>query len=654
MFTIIATDNPQRAFRRIKKVIRVEKITDSFLRNMTMKVKQLVKESNNPIVFAPDSIANKISLSNNVEIRCYTWEQLPIVNRINYKPLHEFSDALVRISSQAGPDSGLLYGGLSIFQILEILWIEPLLNNFSFYLQMFSEVLQKRDVSQVKIVSMRQEMKHLIMSLAKAKGIPSKREYFSLGGKIMSLLEHPLLPSLEDNFNFSLKLFLSEMKKTIRTTAYDKIKKPRVLFIGYKERTLRRLQAALPVLLSRVEFEPCLLAGSRSYNSKTTAVIEELQQSGLRCSWIPDWISLSEAKKLLRESKRHLIKGWDYIESRSKSDLAHDFLGVQIFPYAKRMLKSICINGGCYASLLAEIASRLVARCRPSLVVNFEDWGINRAVTLKCRQYGIPNLAYYNLSPNLYTGLVRRLPEWIAVSGKVLYDEHLINAKRDPERLIIVGDTLSDKIKSFSHEEARIKVCQAFGLSKEKKIVVVLSARAQAFWPQANLENYYRKIFQAIRNLKDIQAIIKVHPQHSIRHTEIDLMKLKCRADAITQDYDLTELSLAADLVCFAFSTGGTYPMMVGTSAVTIQPRNMVKAFDELSGFVSGGGAVLVMDDEDATSVFRKLLYDSTARQEQIERARKFVTRHCGSLDGFSSQRLANLIVRIIKQKEKG
>lgn len=650
MSTIIVTDDVWQTSRPYMK-----KVIGLCLKSLTKKVNQLAKESDNPIVFVPDDIANRISISDldRAEIHRYGREWISIVNRIDYKPLHEFADAIFRISCQAEPKSGLLHHGLSIFQILETHWINLLLHKFGFYVQMFSEVLQEKHVDRVEIISMRPEMKHLIMSLAEAKGISSIKEHFCLGGKFISLVQSFLLRSQEHSFDGLLKYFLTEVKKTpTKTTVYDQIKKPRVLFIGRMERTLRRLKAALPVLQSRIEFEPCLLVDMPGLDLAKKAVVEELQRSGLRCSWLSEWISASEAKKLLRASKKHLINGWHYIESKSQSDLTHNFLGLPIFPHTKRMLKNICLSGGLYASLLAEIISRVIAKCQPSLVVNFEEWEINRAVTLECKKYGIPSLAYYNLSPNNYTGLVRRLPEWMAVSGKVLYDDYLVNAKRDPAKLIIVGDTLNDKIKFSSKKKVRIKVCRIFGLSKEKKIIVVFAMHARIPWTTTDVENYYKKVFGAIKNLKDVQVIVKVHPQRSIEQVESLLRVLQCKADAITKNYDLLELSLAADLVCFASSTGGTFPMMVGTPAVTIQPRSMVEIIDELFGFVSGGGAVLVTEEEDATAVFRKLLYDPIARQEQIERARNFVTKHSGPLDGCSSQRLADLIVRIIQHGE--
>ena len=118
----------------------------------------------------------------------------------------------------------------------------------------------------------------------------------------------------------------------------------------------------------------------------------------------------------------------------------------------------------------------------------------------------------------------------------------------------------------------------------------------------------------------------------------------------VVQEWDLLELCLAADLVCVPVTSAMWQAMLARTPVVCIQPRARLEQYDQLGiDYLKGKGIIHISPEEDPVPIFKKLLFDPSARQAQIERGLIHVTEHVGPLDGCSSQRLAQWMVEIIQ-----
>jgi hypothetical protein len=561
--------------------------------------------------------------------------------------LHEFADALVKVSEKAGSESSLVCRNLSIFRILETWWIDSLLNFFIVYVEMIHNAFHDKHPEQVRALTCRSYLEHVAAAYAHDRKVPFATEKGCFVAHLFSSRYSCSIPPFGTALATSSQHLMKLLPSQPSMAAYDRITQPKVLFVTFVERTLRRLKVALPKLQQQGNLEVCLLDAGLGM-SGTSDLVADLKQDGLVSSSIQDWLSVREAKLLVRQARSRLSKDWRRVKTECNSELAHTYRGIPIFPYAERLLESFCITGGIYATLISEIASRIIERCQPALIVSFEEHGLCRAMNLLGRRLGIPSLTIFPHPVDMHIGLVRRSADWLAVSGKHMHDEFVSKACRPPETVRIVGDILADRILSTPRPEARASVCRSLGLSPEQKIVVLLPTWPDYYMTQDHIRILFQRTFLATRQLSTVQVVVKAHPKQNLAGLQRDMVVWQCNA-VTTQDYDLTELCLAADLMCMVDTTAGMQAMIAGTPLIIVAPQALLEGLDVANSYIKGGGAVHLDDKDDPLPVFRRLLYDQAARQEQINRARRFASHFVGPQDGGSSRRLAEFIAELIR-----
>jgi len=618
------------------------RIKDVIIDLLAKSIEKHAIASRPSLVLSSSSISERLDFgdSEDIHVRNYDNDLIKCMNQADYRPLHEFAVSLYRFSEAAGPDSGLIYKGLPLLKILECRWLDPLFNTILVYGDIFKAVLEEEHPLSAHILSSSSDIRYLTSEIASAKGISVSRPSSFLTQVLLGLVRLRGTNHFK-TYRQMINRELSELPAEAHLATFDGISSHSVLFVGRINRTVERLAALLPALKCRDDFEPCMLASSR------VTLLEKLKAAGLVCSYTREWLSANEGHKIVNRIGKMASKGWRRIRSEAARALPHTWHGVPIYKCAESLLEAACLEGNQYAALMAEIAARVVDRCRPSIVVNFEDQDLNRAITLLCQQHGIPTLAYYALSPGNYSGLVRRSQEWMAVSGRWLHEN--FSTQYPSDKIRIVGDTLADRMKTVSGESTRIAVCNTLGLPPQKPLLVLMSTWVAAAITMNDIRILFERNFQAASQIQDLQVIVKVHPLQSL--DSVKRWMASCGiCGVLVQDFDLLELCLAADLVSVPMTAAVWIPMLARTPVVCIQPRATIQRFEQLGyDYLKGKGIVYISPEEDPVPIFRKFLFDPSARQAQIERGLAHVEEHMGPLDGNSSQRLIDFMTEIIK-----
>jgi hypothetical protein len=601
-------------------------------------IKRQVRAVNSDVVFTFGAIANRLrfSSSNNIEARDLDVEVYPYASHANYLPLHQFADALYRLSELAGPEGGLSYHDLPILKLLEIRWLEPLFIGLLVYGDIIGRVLEETHPARIRTIG-KSALVSLIADIAHSRGVP-------VSACPLPWYAHHLHKNIDGGsvlYQEMAQHDLSALPVRADTSAFDRVGSPRILFIGGFNRTVERLRAALMQIKAHCESEIYLLAWRR------VTLTETLKGQGMACSYVNDWLSEGEGRRLIERAGVWGREGWRIIQSVAATELPHTWQRIRIYPYAEPFLRATCLEGIKRAVFVAEVANRVINHCRPNLVVTFEDWELMRAITLLSRQRGIPTLTYYNLSNNIYSGLIRRTQEWMAVSGKILYNAFL--PQYPPDHIRIIGDTLADRILTASRNEVRAKICSELSLSKHQPLVVLLSTYPTIPITLDDIRILFQRTFHAARQIRRIQVVIKAHPGQSLKSVRQWMAAWNC-SGTLVQDCDLLDLCLAADLVSAPITTAVWQAMLARTPVVSIQPRALLEQFENMGfDYLKGKGIVYIPPESDPVPIFEKLLFDTGSRQAQIERGLLHVSEHIGPADGHAAHRLAQFIAEIMQ-----
>jgi hypothetical protein len=419
-------------------------------------------------------------------------------------------------------------------------------------------------------------------------------------------------------------------------------KRRRILFVGWIDRTVERLVAAAPMLREEMGADFHFLSVLR------VSLTDSLRRAGFSCSYVHDWMKRKEGTALMRTVDRAAARGWDKIQKNEKLFSRHRWQGVPIFPYVAPVLKRSCLDGASFSSYFVEIAARAIEQAQPDMVVCLEEWEIQRAITLLCRQKNIPTVAYNTLSGIAYDNVIRRSQDWMAVTGKVLYRGFEDQYKEKKERLCVIGDTLVDRAVLSSKEESRRKVCSDLGLSLNKPLVLLLSTYATSPVTMKDIEILFKKTAQAVKCIPGAQLIIKTHPLQPAHDVRCWIKLWGCGAKVVDQ-YSLFSLCQAADIVSAPITSAVWQAMLAKTPVVCIQHKELLEKYEGMGyDYLENKGIFHISPTEDALPIFEKLIFDPKTRESQIQRGLKHAEEHMGPVDGQATQRLVTFLNSIL------
>ena len=248
----------------------------------------------------------------------------------------------------------------------------------------------------------------------------------------------------------------------------------------------------------------------------------------------------------------------------------------------------------------------------------------------------------------LHAGMIGRnyeCPEFlvdkIAVTGKFAEDI-LIECGVDKNRLAVTGRPTYDALVRAEEHFDKDNICNKLGLNPEKKIAVFTT---QPLPPWESEATVYA-ICKAVKEFSGLQFVVKVHP------SELDLSMYQrvtkdIGVDAlITRDVNIYEVLYFSDVVITGFSATALDAMMLDKPVITV---NFTGLEDPLP-FAESGAAIGVYEDKGLVSAIRKGLYDEDTRKKLRKAREKFVLEHSYKKDGKATERVIELIERIVNE----
>ena len=558
-------------------------------------------------------------------------------NENDFTSLHGFCDRLYELSLAQGEGSGLVCHGLPLLKLLETRWMGPLFTTILAYAGIASEYLDEYKPASL-VLAGSSEREKMFGRMAAFRGVPVTK----LGG-LAECITGLYTPKYAREFSGMRQRQLRELcvNDAPVVGAYGRQPRPRIIFIGRINRTVERLVACAPALKQEGSFGLGLLADSR------VTLAQQLRDEGFACSYTREWLGKKEAAALCKSTTVAACESWRKLERDSSLSqwLCH---GIPIIDFAAPILRTVCREGCSVAAMAAEIADRFVNVAEPVCTVHFEDSELNRAVTMLCGNKGIPTVAYYSLSGNSYPGLVRRTQQWMAVSSDVVRAE--FGPQYAFDRIRLVGDTLNDLTFGRDDDDLGKRVRVQLGLPEEEKVVVLLSTYPAPPYTLGDIRMLFQRTFKAAQDT-GARVVVKAHPLQPVAEVRKWMSLWDCRGTLI-RDFDLLSLLRCADLVSAPITSAVWQAMLAGVPVVSIQPRELLQQYEDIGyDYLKGKGVYFISPDSDAAKVFKALLFDAGAREEQVRKGLAHAREHCGPLDGKSGERLVHFLKDIIEQK---
>lgn len=269
-------------------------------------------------------------------------------------------------------------------------------------------------------------------------------------------------------------------------------------------------------------------------------------------------------------------------------------------------------------------------------------------------QHGIysPYFIHYNylpqdIGPNREaTAPYSPVADKFAVYGQQDKDNFVQRGRIRESDIIVSGqpryDILARADKIFNRE----KTFKKLNLDLGKKLVTWMSL-SQSFTPQENERNR-KAVYNAIKPLKDVQLVIKLHPSEDQKAAQY--RKDKSFKPTIVGGWGtLTfELLNASDVVITHYCSTAIEAIILNKPVIVIDFSGKLTWVP----YVECGAAIGVHREEDLASIIERMLYDEEARQKLAEIQRRHACESGFLQNGQASQIVADLVTQMAKESK--
>ncbi|MBU1632521.1 MAG: UDP-N-acetylglucosamine 2-epimerase [Nanoarchaeota archaeon] len=214
--------------------------------------------------------------------------------------------------------------------------------------------------------------------------------------------------------------------------------------------------------------------------------------------------------------------------------------------------------------------------------------------------------------------------------------DFLIKKGNYPENSVIVtGNHRYDVYINLHKRIDKNQVYKELKIDSSKKNILIAT---QPFPHTPDREKLIKIVSEAVKTIKDIQLIIKVHPEESVRLYEKIVKNNDVKA--IITKYDINKSLYICEILVTVSSTVGLEAAILEKPVIII---SSIKTYDT-TDFVKKGIALKAYDSKELKKLISKISFNSKTKFKLHEKRKKYIYDHCYKMDGKSSERIVNLI----------
>jgi len=332
--------------------------------------------------------------------------------------------------------------------------------------------------------------------------------------------------------------------------------------------------------------------------------------------------------------------------------------GINIFcilkPTFNHLAKYITVS----SILYLELMKKAISIEGPDLIIISDEYDtIGKAATLAGKLNGVPTLAIqhgtiYPLHPG-YIHFPSEVSKQVSINHSLIPDKTAVYGSYTKEILNnhcnypndaveITGQPRYDilaRVKEIFDKEEFLK---RYGLDTDKKIVLLITQNRRVS------EKFLRTAVKALKQLIDVQTIIKPHPNENKKWLMEVLKEEDYKAVILNPKANTYEALYACDLMITVYSTVAIEAMCLRKPVIIV---NLLGMPDPLP-YVDIGAALGVYEEGDVNQAITDALFKTEIKEKLIEGMEKFVNYHLFDI-GNATNNIINLINNLLYVQRK-
>jgi hypothetical protein len=305
-----------------------------------------------------------------------------------------------------------------------------------------------------------------------------------------------------------------------------------------------------------------------------------------------------------------------------------------------------------------EMARRLIEEEKPEFVLVSSEHGIIQKSIMVAGKLGkIPSMAlqhgtigtvhkgYLSWKGSISkSGDMRSpfcpIPDKTAVFGPYYVDLLTKASDYPPGSVVATGQPRYDALVEASRMYNREEFCKKLKLDPQQRLVLVMTENMAV----SDGRIFLRAALRALKDLADIQIVIKPHPAEEGEWYVDVVREENVRATIMAKNADTYEALFVSDLFVGSYSTvilEGVILGKLGVTAFLAKGNDPTPYFKEVT--------LRVYKGEDLGPEIKKALYDAKVRERLRQAGAKFVFEHAYKIDGKAAERVTDLIVKMVE-----
>lgn len=398
-----------------------------------------------------------------------------------------------------------------------------------------------------------------------------------------------------------------------------------------------------------------LFANEDRIGNMSLSWLEELKESmdrvaiGIEKKWGAIYLDNSirycifkeyESKTIYKEVNRkrqELAKTWSSLIKDNKFKGLWTYDGVSIWISLELGFTYYFLDKFIEVVRYGELVKEIVHLEKPDVIVTIDDRSpFGKTVNVISKSLGVPTLIVQHGMINDHPIVGPICSDKIAVFGQACKDA-LVKRNTNPDDVVVTGQTRFDVLINKKFD--RNWIYDKLNIDKKKGLIVFASTDLS----DDEKEMIVRGLCNAMKGFPEKQLIIKPHPSDNKKQF-LDLLG-ELNSDAIVVNSDLYELLSGCDILLTTWSTVGLEAMILDKPIIII---NLMNRPDPIS-YVESGAAIEVKTVDGFNQAINTVLHDPKTIEKMKISREKYIRDHVYKSDGKASERVAQLIIKMIQ-----
>ncbi|MFH0831788.1 MAG: UDP-N-acetylglucosamine 2-epimerase [archaeon] len=433
-------------------------------------------------------------------------------------------------------------------------------------------------------------------------------------------------------------------REFVKTGNLSKIKCKRnnILILGFDKLYYSRIENVVKELLKSRDNNVVMV-------TTKTNMQDELKNQGLNYVSFGDFLN-QNMKKDINEKNREVVGLWKRLEKDKEFCKLLSYKGENLEEVIKKDLEFyFCIKFKWIMHYI-ETSKVLMDKLNINLVATICDFITpTRSAVMAAKSKSIPTLMVQQGLQVDDSGrfFIPLTCDKIALWGPA-DKEYMGRWGIADSRLIVTGSSLHDSIsiKKISTKRKE-ELLEKLGLDGNKKTVLLVSQAFEGIWGENTRKRLIELVVNTIKNRKDMQLIIKLHPREEEEMPKKIVEKYNPKNVVITKkEFDIDELIDLSDVMVTLESTCIYDAILLRKPVISV---NLIK-FPEQVAYVKSGACMGVYQDKDFKNAL-KTLFRGKMNKKFEEGRKRFIEDYFYKTDGKASARVAELIYKMIKEQ---